>query len=558
MVTNNINDVLNEVNEPTLDEIINFYSHLRKYSSYGYSCHKTGYSDETEHENLCKKIYKTWYHTATTLETTDEGWMNVKRILLNNPKYNPANIKDGEFTQTLYGLENNKDLEKYMPAWNQSDEFLHVFCGKFIGGDTQKAEGRLYLNLKKENIVSFVNKFIGEVKKSNLATYFKFASNDNRPDTFIIYTDFKKIPNYIEIIEKIKAEAPELLKGTELVSPNFATFKNYPYIGFGTEPNNKLHLQRYQKDLEEAKRTGTASPDEDDYKYSYNSLRKNAVNEILEKINEKNKKLFKIDLDKQYFMGKNMLTFRDCISQIAKKYYSEELKNLDEEGRKKVVDRITQTTLNTIFTNRNYLKESSYAEKISVRDKSKNLKEISFDTTLILKKLANGRKLQTIHGNLAYNYCQMKEFVCCEEGKSSKNVGDLINLAFTTTCQELYDDAKNPENSTDFRNRCNALLNLLTKESKDHTNTTIKSAVYSYIYSLNTSSSTIPQTLLFKDFGIQVNIDKAIAEHFYPEKNQQIKEEVCQKYDLSPNHFCANQSNFAKSKNTSTDDSSSK
>lgn len=554
MELNNINDLLKEVNEPTLDSIIDTYYPYSHYSSYSFGCHNTGYLDDDDsYEHLCKKIYSTWYNTITNLGTTDLGLLNIKNALLNNSKYNPQSIKDGDFKENLCALYDDKNIgNDYAPVWKQGSSFLHVFCGRFYKGQSQpKIEGRLYLNLKLENIVPFVDKFIGVSKKEGLAPYFKFASNDKRPDTFLIYTDFKTMPKYIEIIEKIKSENPKLLEETELVSPNFATFKKYPYIGFGTEPNETFHLQRYKTDLEEAKRTGSQNlPDRKKYRYSYNSLREEAVSEIIKQMQEKNKKLFKIDLDKQYFLQSQKLTFKDCIGIIARKYYANQIKNLDKNDLDKVIDKITETTLNTIFTDGQYIKDYPKSEKIHVRNSSKTPIEFNFDTKLILEKLVNtdARKIKTITGNPKYNYCQLKQYILCPEGKNSLNTDELIKTSFYGVCTDLYDEIKNPDNNPKFKDSCEKLLNTLTKESKDGTNTTIKNAVYSFVYMLNNPMIGQSQELHFGDFKMRENIALLIANKFYPNSFTKMKEDTYKKYDLSLEHFCANESDFEKAK----------
>ena len=101
----------------------------------------------------------------------------------------------------------------------------------------EKIDMRLYLNLKSENIIKFSEEFYKRIKDKQLSGYFKFSHWDNRNDTWLVYSSYENLNQYIDIIESIKKDKPELLEGTEKVSPNMGVIKGY--IGFGEEPKKE-------------------------------------------------------------------------------------------------------------------------------------------------------------------------------------------------------------------------------------------------------------------------------------------------------------------------------
>ena len=112
--------------------------------------------------------------------------------------------------------------------------FVHVMTHKNQSG-SPKIDLRLYLNLKRDNIVKFSKIFYKTCRERNMLPYFKFSNTDNkRNDTFLIYTNYEDMQTYIDIINEIKANNPELLEGTEKPNPNMGTIEGY--IGYGEEP----------------------------------------------------------------------------------------------------------------------------------------------------------------------------------------------------------------------------------------------------------------------------------------------------------------------------------
>ena len=94
---------------------------------------------------------------------------------------------------------------------------------------------RLYLNTENIDTYKVVELFRNKCKERELNYLFKFAEKGDRDDTIVIYSDDRKLSDYIEILEEIKKEEPEIVKRAQ--TPPMLTGKIDGWIGYGSEPS---------------------------------------------------------------------------------------------------------------------------------------------------------------------------------------------------------------------------------------------------------------------------------------------------------------------------------
>lgn len=68
----------------------------------------------------------------------------------------------------------------------------------------------------------------------HLAYYFKFDQFANRDDTIVIYSSTESLTKYVEILQEIKREHPDLV--SRVKEPPVLTGKIDGWIGYGSEP----------------------------------------------------------------------------------------------------------------------------------------------------------------------------------------------------------------------------------------------------------------------------------------------------------------------------------
>ena len=124
---------------------------------------------------------------------------------------------------------------------NQGDQFQH------IGGieDIEYAISRLYINCQKQDIIPLAQIFTKKCKEKEIPFYFKYstsqaqeiAAQTHRADKIVIYSNINELENYIEILENIAEEHPEIIE--RCGEPPILTGKLNHWIGIGVDPSNR-------------------------------------------------------------------------------------------------------------------------------------------------------------------------------------------------------------------------------------------------------------------------------------------------------------------------------
>lgn len=109
-------------------------------------------------------------------------------------------------------------------------DFMH--CCPFEAAGS--LDCRLYLNVKPHNIAPLCEALLKKCFAKRQRIYFKFWTNDNRNDTFLIYCGYSTVQKKIELLREIRKEQPELFEGCENINPLLVNIDGF--IGFGEEP----------------------------------------------------------------------------------------------------------------------------------------------------------------------------------------------------------------------------------------------------------------------------------------------------------------------------------
>ena len=189
---------------------------------------------------------------------------------------------------------------------------------------------RLYLNTENIDTYKVMELFRNKCKERKLNYLFKYAEKGDRDDTIVIYSDDRKLSKYLEILEEIKKEEPEIVKRAQ--TPPMLTGKIDGWIGYGSEP--KL--------------------DEDGNTNSFNNVRsgiiQNAISKETIKWLRENKELTKEDTGLNEYLTKQI--FDDIIKDKYRMY-----KSVDEpEFQEKLLKRLE----NDISKNKSELLEGKF------------------------------------------------------------------------------------------------------------------------------------------------------------------------------------------------------
>ena len=174
-----------------------------------------------------------------------------------------------------------------------------------------------------ENIDTYkvMELFRNKCKERELDYHFKFSDRGDRDDTIVIYSDDKKLSKYLEILEEIKKEEPEIIKRAQ--TPPMLTGKIDGWIGYGSEPSLD----------ENGKNTKS-------FNSSRSGIIQNAISKETIKWLRENKELTKEDLGLNEYLTKQISDdIKDKYNRMDKSVYEPEfqeklLKRLEKEIEK--------------------------------------------------------------------------------------------------------------------------------------------------------------------------------------------------------------------------------
>jgi len=111
-------------------------------------------------------------------------------------------------------------------------DFIHAYPFGYVNPDC-----RLYLNTTPDCSCKIAEELVKECYNNHMRLYLKFDTIGQRNDSMLIYCNYKTIDKFIEMLNKIKKEKPELFIGATKSGPFTASVNNF--ISFGEEPEYK-------------------------------------------------------------------------------------------------------------------------------------------------------------------------------------------------------------------------------------------------------------------------------------------------------------------------------
>ena len=259
-------------------------------------------------DRLVSQIFNDWKKDLTLNIKDDEikkynkDFPYLREFLKNTPYVKSAK----EFFKIQRKVDVDEQLEtiysKYTP-FSHGESWTYISHNSINPSKYKKfiVDHRLYLNTENIDTYKVMELFRNKCKERELDYHFKFSDNGDRDDTIVIYSDDKKLSKYLEILEEIKKEEPEIVKRAQ--TPPMLTGKIDGWIGYGSEP--KLD--------EDGKNTN-----------SFNSVRsgiiQNAISKETIKWIRENKELTKEDTGLNEYLTKQI--YDDIIKDKYRMYQS--------------------------------------------------------------------------------------------------------------------------------------------------------------------------------------------------------------------------------------------
>ena len=210
----------------------------------------------------------------------DKDFLQIRNFLVKN--------KDVFDHSSFIGLINKNKLDKVYDVyrWDSNSSnggWTYVNSNKFYSHKEEpfKTKHNLYINTNSDDTYKMASIFRKKCEEDGLPYLFKISESPFRDDSIVIYASDDVLDKYLNILESIKTENPDLI--SRINNPPILTAK-VDYYGYGSEPSKK----------------------EDGRIRSYNLVRSNIVENI---IADKGREWFY----KNRYLALNEVTIMDAI-----------------------------------------------------------------------------------------------------------------------------------------------------------------------------------------------------------------------------------------------------
>lgn len=167
-----------------------------------------------------------------------QDFIKMRNYLKNVPDV--STMKEAD--EIFYGNKGDKELETALDkySWKSfggESGWIHV-CSRYLTAKKDQypnVEHRLYLDTESLDTYKMITYLVEKCDEHHLPYYFKFDQYANRDDTIVIYSSTENLTKYVEILQEIKKEHPDLVSRAK--EPPVLTGQIDGWIGYGSEPS---------------------------------------------------------------------------------------------------------------------------------------------------------------------------------------------------------------------------------------------------------------------------------------------------------------------------------
>ncbi len=252
------NQIHNPIDDPrVIEKLINAYANLSKgFGGYYGQLTKTvqkehnkGQYYREDADRFYAMLFNKWKNSIVAM-TRDEfvqlyrkgsygqDFIKMRNYLKNVPDV--STMKEAD--EIFYGNKGDKELESALDkySWKSfggESGWIHV-CSRYLTAKKDQypnVEHRLYLDTESLDTYKMITYLVEKCDEHHLPYYFKFDQYANRDDTIVIYSSTENLTKYVEILQEIKKEHPDLVSRAK--EPPALTGQIDGWIGYGSEPS---------------------------------------------------------------------------------------------------------------------------------------------------------------------------------------------------------------------------------------------------------------------------------------------------------------------------------
>lgn len=243
---NNFNDVIANVKNPlrnkkNIEKLIDIYekSNRREYKINDFYANlvsgknnNKGNINETDKQVFLIKTYNQWIDNVKKIKSKDKDIINLQRNLSRFGKV--------QSMSDIKNLQDNYLFGKYQEGWERITPGWNHIKSRYITERQEKeidVKHRLYIGCQNQDVWKMMDLFKTKCEELKIPYYFK--TSESRMDNMVIYSDTEHLLEYINILETIGKEYPEIIK--RCVEPPILTGRLENWIGIGDEPHQKYN-----------------------------------------------------------------------------------------------------------------------------------------------------------------------------------------------------------------------------------------------------------------------------------------------------------------------------
>ncbi len=280
------NQVKSSIEDPkVIEKLISIYANSDSMGNSFYSKltktvqkeHTKGETRDADVDKFYSMMFNKWKNSIVSM-TRDEfiqlyrqgsygnDLPKLRKYLKTIPDVTTREEAEQILKEDMLDSELQEAMKKY--RWtafgDEGTNWTHV-CSRYVTAKKDEypnVEHRLYLDTESLDTHEMITHFVEKCDKYHLPYYFKFDGRGDRDDTIVIYSSSETLTKYVEILEEIKREYPDLVSRAK--EPPILTGKIDGWIGYGSEP----HLPNGQKS-------------------SFNAIRSDIISNAIDKVTKK-------------------------------------------------------------------------------------------------------------------------------------------------------------------------------------------------------------------------------------------------------------------------------
>lgn len=300
-----------------------------------------------DREDFLVKTYNQWIENMISLDDAHIQYLesNYKMDAKEIQQYLKSFGKVSSI-EDIKRLKSNPLFDKEINDWELQDGWEHI-KSKYISGRTENGisvKHRLYVSCQNQDMWRLAQLFKSKCEEQQIPFYFKLGMSAERDDKMVIYADTDNLLKYINILQEIAQENPEIMR--RCGKPPALTGKIDGWIGIGDEPPkkngknqsyNSLRAEIFEDSIEEVLLSSIADFKGKDVIYKGKQIKfnelflKQATQTIIDRL-DRNKD------SKLNLLSKYGVREEDLSDVKFKKYIKSHLRGEIQKGLNKLID----------------------------------------------------------------------------------------------------------------------------------------------------------------------------------------------------------------------------